>query len=142
MFVHEKRLVVEWGDCDGADIVFYPNYLAWFDACTTALFAAAGLALPLLFKQHGVIGIPAVDVHARFLAPSGFGDELRAESGMTGFRRSSFVIRHQFFRGDILAVEGFETRVWTGADPENPQRMKSRALPPEIIERLSTPAGK
>jgi 4-hydroxybenzoyl-CoA thioesterase len=37
----------------------------------------------------------------------------------------------------VLAVEGFETRVWAGRDPMNPERMKSRPLPAEVIERLS-----
>src|SRR5450631_3898284 len=41
MLVSEKRFLVEWGDCDPANIVFYPRYLKWFDACTTGLFAAA-----------------------------------------------------------------------------------------------------
>ena len=78
-----------------------------------------------------------MDVRARFLAPSTFGDELVAESTVTEFRRSSFVIRHQFFKAGVLAVEGFETRVWTGPDPANADRMKSRPLPKEVIERLS-----
>jgi 4-hydroxybenzoyl-CoA thioesterase len=53
------------------------------------------------------------------------------------FRKSSFIIRHQFFKVGALAVEGFETRVWAGLDPMNPERLKSRPLPAEVIERLS-----
>jgi len=34
-----------------------------------------------------------------------------------------------------------ETRVWAGTDPANPERMKSRPLPAEVIERLSKPAS-
>ena len=141
MLTNKKRWVVEWGDCDPADIVFYPRYLEWFDACTTALFKSAGLPIEALFKDFGVVGIPLVDVKVRFMMPSTFGDELEAESGVTEFRRSSFVLRHQIFRKGVLAVEGFETRVWTGRDPENPTRMKGQLLPKEVIERLSRTAG-
>ena len=137
MLVNHKRLLVEWGHCDPARIVFYPQYLAWFDSCTSALFAAAGMPINALFESHGVVGVPLVDVKARFLIPSTFGDELRAESGVTEWRRSSFVVRHRLFKADALAVEGFETRVWTGSDPGNPGRLKSRPLPAEVIERLS-----
>jgi len=137
MLVSERRIRVEWGDCDPADIVFYPNYMVWFDGCVTSLFAAAGLPLPDLFASHKVVGIPVVDVKVKFLAASKFGDELRAESTVTEFGRSSFVIRHQFFKGDTLAVEGFETRVWTGHDPKGSGRLKSQPLPKEIIEKLS-----
>jgi 4-hydroxybenzoyl-CoA thioesterase len=38
-------------------------------------------------------------------------------------------------------VEGFETRVWAGTDPANPERMKSRPLPAEVISRLSKDGG-
>jgi 4-hydroxybenzoyl-CoA thioesterase len=137
MFVSKKRLLVEWGHCDPAGIVFYPQYLAWFDDCTTALFTNAGMPTRALFRAHEILGVPLVDVRVRFLLPSTFGDELLAESTLTEFRRSSFIIRHQFFKAGVLAVEGFETRVWAGADPANPERMKSRPLPAEVIERLS-----
>lgn len=137
MFVSKKHLLVEWGHCDPAGIVFYPQYLAWFDDCTTALFTNAGMPTRALFRAHAILGVPLVDVRVRFLVPSTFGDELLAESTVTEFRRSSFIIRHQFFQAGVLAVEGFETRVWTGTDPANRDRMKSRPLPKEVIERLS-----
>jgi len=137
MLVSERRIRVEWGDCDPADIVFYPNYMVWFDACMTSLFALAGLPLPALFESHKVVGIPVVDVKVKFLAPSRFGDELRAVSTVAEFGRSSFVLRHQFFKGDALVVEGFETRVWTAHDPTAPGRLKSQPLPKEVIDKLS-----
>lgn len=134
MLVSEKHFLVEWGDCDPADIVFYPRYLEWFDACTTGLFAAAGIPAPAIFKTHGVIGVPLVDVKVRFLVPATVGDELVARSTITEWRRSSFLIRHQIFNGGRLAVEGIETRVWTGFDPANPGRMKSQEVPAVIRE--------
>jgi 4-hydroxybenzoyl-CoA thioesterase len=137
MFVSRKHLLVEWGHCDPAGIVFYPQYLAWFDDCTTALFTNAGMPTRALFRAHAILGVPLVDVRVRFMVPSTFGDELLAESTVTEFHRSSFVIRHQFFKAGVLAVEGFETRVWAGTDPANQERVKSRPLPAEVIERLS-----
>jgi 4-hydroxybenzoyl-CoA thioesterase len=139
MLVSEKRILVEWGDCDPADIVFYPRYLEWCDACTSALFAAAGLPIASTFKNYGVIGVPMVDLKARFLKPSTYGNELVVHSTVLEFRKSSFVIRHQFFNGGDLCMEAIETRVWSGHDPEDPRRMKSQPIPTEIRERLSAP---
>ena len=141
MLKNQKRLLVEWGDCDPAGIVYYPHYLAWFDDCTTALFLAAGLPIQNLFRSHGILGVPLVDVKARFIVPSSFGDELLAESAVVEFRRSSFVLQHQFFKNRVLAVEGTETRVWAGLDPQDPKRMKSQPLPAEVIARLSAERG-
>jgi 4-hydroxybenzoyl-CoA thioesterase len=137
MLVSRKRILVEWGDCDPAHIVFYPRYLAWFDDCTTALFANAGLPIRALFEAHDVVGVPLVQVTARFLVASTFGDELLAESEVVKWGKSSFVIRHRLRKSGDLAVEGLETRVWAGKDPQNPGRIHSRPLPVEVIERLS-----
>jgi 4-hydroxybenzoyl-CoA thioesterase len=138
MFEHHSRLTVQWGDCDPAGIVFFPNYLKWCDDLTSAFFAAAGLSLHTLFSAHSVIGIPIVDVRASFKIPAAFGDELLAKTSVTEWRTSSFVVRHLFFKRDALAVEAHVTRVWTGADPAKKGAMKSRPLPREIIDRMSS----
>jgi 4-hydroxybenzoyl-CoA thioesterase len=137
MFVNRKRILVEFGDCDPADIVFFANYFRWFDDCTAALFTAAGLPPRQLFKSYGVMGIPIVDARARFIAPSTHGDELEVESGVTEWRKSSFVITHKFFRDGELTLEGRETRVWAAAHPTESHRMKGVPLPAEVIEKLS-----
>lgn len=142
MFVNRIRIRVEFGDCDPANIVFFANYFRWFDQCTSALFRAAGLPLGELFQSHGVIGIPLVDARARFFIPSRYGDELTAESCVTEWRKSSFVISHRFLRNGVLAMEGSETHVWAAAHPTDAHRMKSVPLPPEVIRKLSATNGR
>jgi 4-hydroxybenzoyl-CoA thioesterase len=137
MFISRVRFRVQWGDCDPANIVFYPQYLRWFDECASALFRNAGLTLPELFREHEVVGIPIVDLKVKFLISSGFEDELAAESQVLEWRRSSFLLRHRFFKADALAVEGVETRVWTAIDPNDRSRMKSQPLPRIVVEKLS-----
>lgn len=141
MFVNRMRIRVEFGDCDPAQIVFYANYFRWFDNCTSALFRAAGLPLKELFKEHGIVGIPIVEAQARFILPSSFGDELVAESRVSEWRKSSFVISHKFLRDGALAMEGSETRVWAGAHPTETHRLKGLPVPREVIRKLSV-AGK
>jgi 4-hydroxybenzoyl-CoA thioesterase len=52
------------------------------------------------------------------------------------FRRSSFKIRHRLLKGDELAVECLETRVWAKRDPDNPGRIKALPVPDEVIRRF------
>jgi 4-hydroxybenzoyl-CoA thioesterase len=137
MFVNRVRIRVEFGDCDPAQIVFYANYFRWFDECTSALFRAAGLPLRELFKAHGVVGIPIVEARGRFIAPSSFGDELVAESCVTEWKRSSFVISHKFLCNGLLAMEGWETHVWAAAHPTEPNRLKGVPVPRDVIRKLS-----
>ena len=138
MFVNRRRILVEFGDCDPASIVFFANYFRWFDDCTTALFLAAGLPIRELFRSYGVVGIPVVEANARFIAPSTQGDELEVESSVAELGKSSFVITHRFFRKKELILEGRETRVWAAAHPTESNRLKALPLPKEVVEKLST----
>jgi 4-hydroxybenzoyl-CoA thioesterase len=137
MFVHTRHITVEWGDCDPAGIVFFPRYLAYFDACTWALFTAAlGMKKVQLLAHYGTIGCPMVDLRTRFLIPSTYGDEVVVETQIREFRRSSFDVQHRLLKDGDLAVEGLETRVWAATDPERPGRLKSRPIPADVIRSL------
>ncbi len=134
MLANIKRVRIEWGDCDPAGIVFYPRYFAIFDACTSELFErATGLTKYEMTRKYDFVGIPMVDTRAKFIIPSRFGDDVDIESTVAEFRRSSFDIRHRLLKAGALAVEGFETRVWVGRNPDDPEQIKSKPIPDEIV---------
>src|SRR3546814_19925355 len=99
------RVWIEWGDADPARIVFYPRYFAWFDAGTRHLFVNAGLPLPEIFDQHGVVGIPIAEANAKFLAPSKFGDELEVHSGVSEWSDRYFILSHKVYNAGVLRSE-------------------------------------
>jgi 4-hydroxybenzoyl-CoA thioesterase len=138
VYVGSRKIIIEWGDCDPAGIVFFPRYFAFFDASTWALFTLAlGMRKSKLIKHHGIIGCPLVDVRARFLITSTYGDEVTIESRVQEFRRSSFDVQHRLLRSDQLAVECLETRVWAGMDPADPTRLRSRPVPDAVKRALN-----
>ena len=131
-------MVVEWGDCDPAGIVYYPRYFEWFDASTAALFTLAGISNSAMRSLYRIVGIPLVDTRAQFFIPSKYEETLTIESTVVEFRRSSFEVRHLLRRQDgALAVEGYETRVWTVRDRENPDLLKSMPIPAEVIAKFN-----
>jgi len=137
MLVNRKTIHIEFGDCDPAGIVYYPRYFAFFDAATFALFERAGIPKRTLIKDYGIVGTPLVDARARFMLPSSYGDEVVVESAVVEWRRSSFEISHKLFRGETLAVEGTETRVWAAPHPDDPKRIKALPIPAEVIARFA-----
>lgn len=139
MFESRREITVEWGDCDPADIVFYPNYFRWFDASTAHHFAAAGLPKPELLRRHDVVGFPMVDTRARFHVPSMHGDRVTIATRITRFGRSSFDVEHRLLRGETLAVEGFETRVLVRRGEDG--RLTSCPIPQAVIALMSGPGG-
>jgi 4-hydroxybenzoyl-CoA thioesterase len=134
---NRKTIRVEWGDCDPAQIVHYPRYLAYFDACTTALFQKVGLYKRQMLKTYQIVGIPMVDVRATFKSPSRFSDTVVVESEITEWRRSSFCVHHSLFNKNVLAVECFEVRVWAAISKIDPERIESKPIPREVIEKFS-----
>lgn len=133
-FIHRRTVRIEWGDCDPAQIVFYPRYFAMFDGATQELFRAA-LGKPKIewVKHFGIIGFPMVDTRAKFIVPSRYGDDIVIESRVSRFGGSSFDVEHRVLRDTILAIEASETRVWAGADPDKPGAIKGRKIPAEVI---------
>ena len=136
------RARVQWADCDAARRMFYPNYFRMFDCSTHNLFEQAGLPLPRLFVERGLAGLPIVDARATFSASCGWGDWIEVESHVADWKRTSFTVRHRLWRGETLAAEGHETRVWATPHPEDAARIRAAAIPPEIRARLAAgPTG-
>jgi 4-hydroxybenzoyl-CoA thioesterase len=138
MLINRKEIQIEWGDCDPFGIVFFPRYFEYFDACTNALFhRALGFPKAEMLKRFQIAGIPLVQASANFFAPSSFGDVVSVESCVTLWGKSSFSVQHRLLRGQTLAVEGFEKRVWTVRPGGDPSKAVSQAIPPEVIEKFS-----
>ena len=136
LFVNRRVVRIEWGDCDPAGIVWYPRYFEMFDASTAHLFEAAGFPKQEVRRRFGIVGWPMLDTRAKFAIPSKFGDDITIESSIATFGRSSFDVEHRVLRGQDLAIEAWEKRVWVGPHPDDPERIKSAPIPQEVIDRF------
>lgn len=134
-----RDVKIEWGDCDPAGIVFYPRYFAIFDASTTALFERAlGMTKYQFLKRYDALGYPMLDTAARFVRPTRFGDNVVIETSIAKLGRSSFEVAHRLTKDGELAVECTEKRVWVTRDPDDAERIRSQAIPDEVVARLSS----
>lgn len=128
-FRHTTEFTVEFGDCDPARIVFYPNFLRWMDAAARHFFLAAGVpSWHETEASDGIIGTPLVDVTARFLRSATYGDRIAVDTTIAEWRGRSFVMAHAIRRGEDALVEGRETRVFARRHPDDPTRIQ--AVPP------------
>lgn len=138
MFSNTTKLEIQFGDCDPAGIVYYPNYFRFFDNATAALLSAAfGMHKRHWIEKHAIVGIPMVDTGAKFTKPSRFGDLVEIRSEITALGRSSFSVRHTLVNDGQIAIEAHEKRVWVGRDPENPDSIKSMPIPDAVRAVLS-----
>lgn len=135
MFSHTIRIEIQFGDCDPAGIVYYPNYFRFFDNATAAMLSAAFAMHKRNWLDHyGIAGIPMVDTGARFLRPSSFGDVVEIVSEIAELGRSSFSVKHSLLRDGALAIEAHEKRVWVVRDDAG--GIRSAPLPDDVRQRL------
>jgi 4-hydroxybenzoyl-CoA thioesterase len=138
MLTNTRKTRIEWGDCDPAGIIFYVRYFGIFDVSTTLLLERAlGMKKIDYLKAYDFLGHPLAETRAKFRAPTRFGDEVSIETTIIACDRLSFKIEHRLTLAGTLAVEGSETRVWVGRDPDDPKRMKAQPIPPEVVARLT-----
>jgi 4-hydroxybenzoyl-CoA thioesterase len=125
---------VEFGDCDPAGIVWFPNFFRWIDAASRHFFTECGVPRWEETAQTlGVIGTPLVDTQARFVATASYGDTLQVLTRIKEWRNKSFVQAHRVLRGDTLILECEEVRIFGGRRDDG----SLRALPaPSEIVRL------
>ncbi len=128
---------VEFGDCDPAGIVFYPNFYRWFDAATHHLLAKLDLSLERLRRDYGVVGMPLLETGAKYHSASRFGDRLAFESSVLECGRKTIRIRHCVKRSEIVVVEGFELRVFVVPDAADAARQRALELPEAIRTALA-----
>lgn len=131
MFSHTSKVEIQFGDCDPAGIVYYPNYFRFFDNATAGLLSAAlGMHKRNWLAHYGIAGIPMVDTGARFIRPSAFGDIVEIRSEITELGRSSFSVKHTLFKDGEVAIEAHEKRVWVVRAEEG--GIRSAPLPDDV----------
>lgn len=123
---------VEFGDCDPAAIVWFPNFFRWIDAASRHFFIACGVPRwEDTRKTHNILGTPIVDTHARFVMTASYGDRLDIHSAITEWRAKSFVQTHRVLRGESdLIMECTEVRIF-GA-PREGGGIRALPIPPDI----------
>ncbi len=135
MFANTTQIDIQFGDCDPAGIVYYPNYFRFCDNATAALISAAlGMHKKAWLAEFGSAGIPMVDTGARFLKPNSFGDHVEIRSEITELGRASFALTHTILREGEVTVEVREKRVWTVRNESG--GISSAPLPEKVRQAL------
>jgi 4-hydroxybenzoyl-CoA thioesterase len=122
---------VEFGDCDPARIVWFPNFFRWIDAASRNFFIQCGVPpWSETEKTLGVIGTPLVDTKAKFIAAATYGDQLYIHASVGEWRTRSFVQRYRVTRGGETIMECEEVRIFAGRREDG--GLRALPVPPEI----------
>jgi 4-hydroxybenzoyl-CoA thioesterase len=129
---------VEFGDCDPARIVWFPNFFRWIDAASRHFFTSCGIPLwHELEKTRGIIGTPLVDTHARFVKTASNDDLLEIHTSIVEWRDKSFVQRHRILRTNAqgeqeLIMECDEVRIFATRRESSATGIRALPIPADI----------
>lgn len=96
---------VYWEDTDAGGVVFYANYLKFFERARTEWLRTAGVEQKRLRDETGAMFVVA-DVHTRYLSSARLDDLLEITVRIEEQGAASMVIAQQAWRGDTLLTEG------------------------------------
>ncbi|MBL8308083.1 MAG: tol-pal system-associated acyl-CoA thioesterase [Rubrivivax sp.] len=127
-FRHSLR--VYWEDTDAGGVVFYANYLKFFERARTEWLRALGIGQQALREASGAIFV-VTDTRLSYKAPARLDDWLEVSVELRERRAATMTLIQRAVRGDTLLAEG-EIRIAC----VDQGTFQPRRIPPEITERL------
>ncbi|MGA3032390.1 MAG: thioesterase family protein [Terracidiphilus sp.] len=88
---------VRYAETDQMGIVYYANYLVWFELGRVELLRSLGLAYSQLEKEHECI-LPVVEAVCRYRSPARYDDEIVIETRPAMLRGSVIKFAYQIYR--------------------------------------------
>jgi len=132
-----KRFIIEehvrWSDTDRAGIIYYGQFLRFFEIAETELFRAVGLPYSEVFDRFD-IWLPRVQIHFDFRKPLLLDDLIEVSAYVGRFGNKSLTLRFEVHKkGEAgLVADGNVVLACVSRST-----FKSITVPTEIVEALS-----
>jgi acyl-CoA thioester hydrolase len=132
MKVFSWPIRVYWEDTDAGGIVFYANYLKFFERARTEWLRSLGIEQSHLRQTTGGIFVVG-ETSVRFHRAARLDDELLVTASVQETGRASLIIAQQAFQlgSKVMLCEGTIRIGWVEAATLKPAR-----IPPIILEAL------
>jgi acyl-CoA thioester hydrolase len=130
----ETRIRVIYGDTDQMGVVYYANYLRFFEAGRTEFLRAKGMTYRD-FEQRSRLQLPVVEASVSYKQPARYDDLLTVETALAEVRRASARFGYRVLRGEDLIATGHTVHACVGLDG------KVQRMPQELLLRLAAGEG-
>jgi acyl-CoA thioester hydrolase len=129
---------VYYEDTDAGGVVYYANYLKFFERARTEWGRAAGIRQSELNESRGLI-FPVKSVAIEYHAPAKLDDELKLSAMVERVGRASIQFKQEIRRvcgtDSVLLADGRVTVVCVDVKDFRP-----RAIPDDILEKIRSQA--
>ena len=131
----EHRLRVYWEDTDAGGVVFYANYLKFFERARTEWLRSLGIGQEALRREHGVVFVVA-ETGVRYLEPARLDDLIAVTAEVTTAGRASLELQQQARRVEPGPAKALaEGRIRIGC--VDVHSFRPVRIPIDILERLA-----
>jgi len=124
-FRHTLR--VYWEDTDAGGVVFFANYLKFFERARSEWLRALGFGQERLRTDTGAVFVVA-DTAVRYLRPARLDDELQVTVRVVDAGRATMTIAQQAWRQGELLAEGHIRIGCVDAGTFKPRRIPNELL--------------
>jgi acyl-CoA thioester hydrolase len=123
---------VYWEDTDAGGVVFYANYLKFFERARTEWLRTLGFEQQRL-KDEGNAMFVVTHTRSRHLAPARLDDLLHVSAALQEQSRATLTLAQQARRGSTLLAEG-EIRIAC----VEPGTFRPRRIPTPLLEAIAS----
>lgn len=88
---------VRYAETDQMGVVYYANYLVWFELGRVEVLRTLGLTYKMLETEHCCI-LPVVEARCRYSAPARYDDEIQIETRPALLRESVLKFTYEVYR--------------------------------------------
>ena len=106
---HSCEIVITFGDCDPAGIVFYPNFYRFIDRTFHDWLRQWG-SHNKLAETVDSLALGLIDCGASFHHVVRDGDVLQVNLFITEWRRKTFKVEYEAYVNDVLCLTAYEVR--------------------------------
>lgn len=96
VFRNASTFPVRYRETDAVGIVYFSNYLVYFEVGRTELLRAAGLSFTDL--KAGGVRMPVARAYCKFLAPLAYGDDVTVKTWIPAVRKVQLAFRYELTR--------------------------------------------
>jgi acyl-CoA thioester hydrolase len=128
---HLTEYRVIYGDCDPFDVVYYANYLDFFERGRTEFFRGLGLTYRLI-SDTGVF-LPVAETNCKYKKSARYDDLLVIETTIAYMKRVKIRFDYKIYRKEPreLLAEGYTVHAFVNREG------KILPAPKEVIEKVN-----
>ena len=101
---NEIVIRIPYSDTDQMGMVYYANYLVYFERGRTEWLRAKGLSYRKI-EEKGVY-FPVIEASCKYIAPARYDDEIRVVTSIGEVKPASIEFLYEIFLGDKLITTG------------------------------------